>query len=121
MNIVVIRTEALGDSLLTLPILVALRKKYDLSHITFVGHPAVMPLAKAWAIADEVYDCDEALKKELYSARGIRNTRWRTLLQRADLVITWNYVGGLSSKTTLDLLRQNLRKATQAMWLLHRS
>jgi heptosyltransferase-3 len=112
MNIVVIRTEALGDSLLTLPILVALRKKYHHPHITFVGHPAVMPLAKAWAIADEVYDCDKSLKKELYSAKGIRNTKWRTLLQKADLVITWNYIGGLDAKKTLELLRQNLRKAT---------
>lgn len=112
MNIVVIRTEAIGDSLLTLPILVALRKKYHHAHIMFVGHPAVMPLAKAWAIADEVYDCDESLKKELYSAKGFRNVKWRTLLQQADLVITWNYVGGFDAKKTLELLKQNLRKAT---------
>jgi ADP-heptose:LPS heptosyltransferase len=71
-----------------------------------------MPLAKAWAIADDVYDCDESLKKELYSSRGIRNARWRTLLQKADLVITWNYIVHPRSGYTIDLLRKNLRKAT---------
>jgi heptosyltransferase-3 len=89
MNIVAIRPAALGDSLLVFPILAALRAKYTDSHITFLGHPATLPLAKAWNIADEVFD--PAVKEwyELVSPKGIHSPILRDLLLQADLVICW--------------------------------
>jgi len=102
MNIIAIRPDALGDSLVTFPILVALREKYTHPHITFIGNPGVMPLAKAWGIADEVHDYD-AQWAEVFSPKGIRQTGVRNLLQQTDLAISW--------AEDTDLVKQNLLTA----------
>jgi len=102
MNIVVIRSDALGDSLVTFPILVALREKHIHSHITFIGNPGAMPLAKAWGIADEVYNY-ESQWAEVFSPEGIRQQKLRHLFQQTDLVISWT--------EDTELAKQNLLAA----------
>ncbi len=89
MKIVAIRPAPLGDSLLVFPILAALRTKYTHAHITFLGHPATLPLAKAWGIADEALNPAHLNWSELVSPKGIRSANLRELLQGADLVICW--------------------------------
>ena len=89
MKIVAIRPAALGDSLLVFPILAALRAKYTNAHITYLGHPAVLPLAKAWGVADEALNPAHLNWSELVSPKGIRSANLRNLLQGADLVICW--------------------------------
>jgi len=89
MNIVAIRPAPLGDSLLVFPILAALRTKYPNSHITFLGSPAVLPLAKAWGIADEAIIPADVQWHELVSPAGIRSPTLRDLLVGSDLVICW--------------------------------
>lgn len=89
MKIVAIRPAPLGDSLLVFPILAALRAKYTNAHITFLGHPAVLPLAKAWGVADEALNPAHLNWSELVSPKGIRSANLRELLQGADLVICW--------------------------------
>ena len=102
MNIVVIRPDALGDSLVTFPILVALREKYMNPHITFIGNPGAMPLAKAWGVADEVHNY-AAQWSEVFSPEGIRQSSLRDLFQQTDLAISW--------AEDTDLTKQNLLAA----------
>ncbi len=89
MKIVAFRPAPLGDSLLVFPVLAALRAKYPDAHITFLGHPAVLPLAKIWGIADEALNPAQLNWSELVSPKGIRSANLRELLQGADLVICW--------------------------------
>jgi heptosyltransferase-3 len=89
MNIVAIRPAPLGDSLLVFPILSALRAKYNNPHITFLGSPAVLPLAKEWGLADEAINPADVQWHELVSLAGIRSPALRDLLLHADLVICW--------------------------------
>ncbi len=89
MKIVAIRPAPLGDSLLVFSILAALRAKYTNAHITFLGHPAVLPLAKAWGVADEALNPAQLNWSELVSPKGICSANLRELLQGADLVICW--------------------------------
>lgn len=89
MKIVAIRPAPLGDSLLVFPILSALRAKYTNAHITFLGHPAVLPLAKAWGVADEALNPAHLNWSELVSPKGIRSANLRELLQGGDIVICW--------------------------------
>jgi len=56
MNIVVIRPGAIGDALLTFPVLQALRARYSSPYITFVSNASVLPLAQASGVVDEVSD-----------------------------------------------------------------
>lgn len=89
MKIIAIRPAALGDSLLVFPILAALRTKYSDAHITFLGHPATLSLAKTWRLADEVFNPADKEWYELVSPKGIHSPVLRDFLLQADLVICW--------------------------------
>ena len=89
MKIVAIRPAPIGDSLYVFPVLTALRAKYPDAHITFLGHPAVLQLAKRWGIADDALNPAHLNWSELISPKGIRSANLRELLLGADLVICW--------------------------------
>ncbi len=103
MNIIMACPYKLGDALLTFPILVALRAKYTNVHITFVGSPAVLPLAQEWHIAEEVREFDKHWSK-LFADDVVHRSKLRTLLQQTDLVLGWPTTSAL-------MLRQNLLEA----------
>ncbi|HLG75837.1 MAG TPA: glycosyltransferase family 9 protein, partial [Ktedonobacteraceae bacterium] len=82
---------AIGDSLLALPVLQALRKQYNATHITYVSNPAVLPLARAWEVADEVSDFERP-----YWGKIFLPGRWPSALQQegaikqpVDMAICW--------------------------------
>jgi len=89
MNIVIIRPGAIGDTLLTFPILSALRAKYANLHITYVGNTAVLPLALEAGLVDAVSDFQSSQWSDLSSTVGIRTTTLRALLHETDMVICW--------------------------------
>lgn len=105
MRIVIFRiATAIGDTLITFPILRELRAQYKDDHITLVSLPAILPLAKAWGLADEVIEPDASLWQELFSDEGITTPRWRNLFAQADLAISL-------MRNRTDQLVQNLRAA----------
>ena len=88
-NILVIRPGAIGDALLAFPVLKALRKQYDDAYITLVSNAQVLPLAQAFAIADETFDFQDIQWSELFSSTGIHTSFMRDLLAQTDLAICW--------------------------------
>jgi len=104
LRIVIFRHTPIGDTVIAFPILRELRRKYKNDHITFIGNAAVVPLALAWGLADEVYEADASLLNELYADEGIRTPEWLNLFQPTDLAIS------LQRNRTDELIR-NLRKA----------
>src|SRR6266704_1471533 len=52
-SILVIRPGAIGDALLTFPVLKALREQYDGMRITLVSNAQVLPLAQAFGVAEQ--------------------------------------------------------------------
>ena len=89
MHILIIRPGAIGDSLLTFPVIQALRAQYDDPHITFVGNAAVLPLALALGLVEEVGDYGDLRWSELFSAEGIHTPELRKQLQQTELAICW--------------------------------
>ena len=104
MNILIIRPGAIGDTLLTFPILGALQRKYHGPHITFVGNAAVLPLVLEAGLANEVSDYQLQQWSELFSTDGIQEPALLGLLQGTDLAICW-------LRDPDHLVRQNLRQA----------
>jgi len=88
MHILIIRPGAIGDTLLTFPVIQALKAQYHNSRVTFVGNRAVLPLILAYAIADEVFDY-----QDVHWARLFLNTKddvvQDEVLQRSELAICW--------------------------------
>lgn len=87
-HITIIRPGALGDSLLTFPIMRALKGAQP-SHITFVSNAAVLPLAQAWGVADVVYEYSDPCWSELFADQGIQSPVLHTLFADSDLIICW--------------------------------
>ncbi len=55
-SILVIRPGAIGDALLTFPVLKALREQYDGMRITLVSNAQVLPLAQAFGVAEQAFE-----------------------------------------------------------------
>ena len=88
-RILIIRPGAIGDTLLTFPIISALRAAYAAEHITLVGNAAVLPLALAAGIVEAVADYEQRQWSELFLSNGIHSSAMLSLLQQSDLVICW--------------------------------
>ena len=89
MRFLILRPGAIGDTLLTFPVLRTLQAQYTHAHITFVGNASVLPLALAFGVAEEVWDYEHVQWSELFSTRGIRAPALQDLLQRIDSAICW--------------------------------
>lgn len=89
MQMLIIRPGAVGDTLLTFPVLQALRAKYADSSITFVGNASVLPLALAAGLVDAVSDYQSLQWSDLFSPAGITTPSLRELLQSIDLAVCW--------------------------------
>src|SRR6266849_10087431 len=104
MNILIVRPGAIGDTLLTFPVLKALREYYPNPHITFVSNANVLPLAVAFGLAEAVSDYGHVQWGELFSTTGIQTPAMREQLQDIDLAICW-------LRDTDGLVEGNLRAA----------
>jgi heptosyltransferase III len=89
MHYLVIRPGAIGDNLLTFPVIQALRAQSSEPYVTFVGNATVLPLALASHIAEEVFDYDSRQWSALFSTNGIHSATLQALLQRIDVAICW--------------------------------
>ena len=89
MRILLIRPGALGDSLLTFPVMQALRSQQKDVRITFVSNPAVLPLARASHLADEVFDYGHPLWSELFLPPAKQSQQFRSILHQFDKAVCW--------------------------------
>jgi heptosyltransferase-3 len=88
-GILVIRPGAIGDALLTFPVLKALREHYAGMPITLVSNAQVLPLALAFGVAEQTFDFQDIRWSELFSTTGIHNSSLLALLKQTDLAICW--------------------------------
>src|SRR5881398_2221499 len=88
-GILVIRPGAVGDALLSFPVLKALREQDDGSRITLVSNAQVLPLAQAFGVTEQAFDFQDIQWSELFSSTGIRTSSMRDLLEQTDLAIWW--------------------------------
>ncbi|MBV9616552.1 MAG: glycosyltransferase family 9 protein [Ktedonobacteraceae bacterium] len=89
MHYLILRPGAIGDNLLSFPVIQALRAQSNSPHVTFVGNASVLPLALDLGIAEEVSDYNSLQWSELFSSAGVRSPTLQTLLHRIDSAICW--------------------------------
>ncbi len=88
-HILILRPGAIGDTLLTFPILRALKARSEQTHITFVSNPLVLPLASSFGLADAVFDYGALEWSELFSQSGIRSPFMQNILHHTNRAICW--------------------------------
>ncbi|GAC1382204.1 MAG: glycosyltransferase family 9 protein [Ktedonobacteraceae bacterium] len=89
MRILILRPGAIGDTLLTFPVIQALRAEYSNSFITLVSNSVVLPLAIEFGLVEEVADYGQLQWSELFSTAGIHNSLLQDQLQQTDFAICW--------------------------------
>jgi heptosyltransferase-3 len=90
-RMLIIRPGAIGDNLLTFPLLQHLHTTLNNLSITFVGNATVLPLAHAFELAQEIADYEDPRWSELFlppdPAPHFR--RLASLLQNRERAIVW--------------------------------
>lgn len=89
MRMLILRPGAIGDTLLTFPVIQALREHYAASHVTLVGNAAVLPLARYAGIADEISNYEDARWSRLFLPPSSENHGPDRVLEQSAVAIAW--------------------------------
>ncbi|GCF07498.1 glycosyltransferase family 9 protein [Dictyobacter arantiisoli] len=95
MQILIIRPGAIGDTLLTLPLLRYIRTHTPDPQVTFVGNSAVLPLIQAWHLAERTSNYENRLWSGLFMQPSISTStrpaqqQLQQCLQRIERAICW--------------------------------
>ncbi|GER87425.1 hypothetical protein KDW_15870 [Dictyobacter vulcani] len=90
MRILVLRPGAIGDTLVTFPLLQRLQRTIPDLELTFVGNAAVLPLLQEFKLAQEVSNFEERLWSRLFLPADSRGQQLlHSKLQQIDCAICW--------------------------------
>ncbi len=87
----VFRGGALGDFIVTLPVLQGLRARWPEAHIELAGYPRVADLARETGLVQKVISLDRADVAQLFAWVGQPEESWRRYLASFDVVVTFLY------------------------------
>jgi ADP-heptose:LPS heptosyltransferase len=102
-KILVLRGGAIGDFIVTLPALAALRRRWPDAEIEIVGYPHIANLARLGGLADRVRSLDEARMARFFSLRAEFPAEQAEEIRSFDLVVSYLY-------DPHDVLRENMRR-----------
>lgn len=102
-SLFVLRAGAIGDFVLTIPALSALRHKFPAHRIILAARADVLPLVHG-TLADDVMPFDSALLTPLFLSGGDMPAELQTRLGEIDLAVVW--LSGNAARTVADNLRR---------------
>ncbi|GHO86846.1 glycosyltransferase family 9 protein [Dictyobacter formicarum] len=90
MRILIVRPGAIGDTLVTFPLLHYLRTRAPDTHLTVVGNAAVLPLLQAFTLADDIANYEERRWSQLFlSPDGSHQQNLQPFLRTIERAICW--------------------------------
>jgi heptosyltransferase-2 len=90
-RILVIRGGAIGDFILTLPAIAALRRQFPLAHLEVLGYPHIAQLAVAGGLADRVQPIEARGLAGFFARDGTLEPDLMDYFSEFDLVISYLY------------------------------
>lgn len=88
-RILFLRGGALGDFLLTLPAIRAVREAFPAAHLSLLASPAHGNVARWLGLADEIRDLDSAGFAPCFDPKASLSPDWQTWLAQHDTAISW--------------------------------
>jgi heptosyltransferase-2 len=90
-RILVVRGGAIGDFILTLPAIAALRKRFPEAHIEVLGYPHIAQLASAAGLVDRVQSIDARPLAGFFARGGQLSADLADYFSEFDLVLSYLY------------------------------
>ena len=110
-KILVVRGGAIGDFILTLPALAALRKQFSQTHIEVLGYPQVAALAKLAGYANEVRSIEARPLAGFFARRGELDQGLAEYFAGFNIIISYLYDPD-------EIFRDNVARSSKAQFVV---
>src|SRR6267154_357276 len=90
-KILVIRGGAIGDFILTLPAIAALRRQFPQAHLEVLGYPHIVQLAVVGGLVDQAQSIEARALAGFFARRGELSEELADYFSEFDLIISYLY------------------------------
>ncbi len=90
-KILVVRGGAIGDFILTLPVLAALREQFPETHLEVLGYPHIAQLARAGGLVEETRSIEARALASFFARQGELNEELSTYFNSFSIIISYLY------------------------------
>ncbi len=109
-KILVIRGGAIGDFILTLPAIAALRQQFPEAHLEVLGYPHIVQLAVAGGLVDRVCSIEAQALAGFFARNGVLTESLSDYFSGFDLILSYLYDPD-------DIFRTNVARCTAAQFI----
>ncbi|MCS7091082.1 MAG: glycosyltransferase family 9 protein [Verrucomicrobiota bacterium] len=109
-KILVIRGGAIGDFILTLPAIAALRQRFPMAHLEVLGYPHIAQLALVGGWADAVRPIEARALAGFFARNGELSEELRVYFSEFDLILSYLYDPD-------RIFEENVRRCSPAQFL----
>ncbi len=109
-KILVIRGGAIGDFILTLPAITALRRRFPEAHLEVLGYPHIVQLAVAGRLVDRVQSIEARALAGFFARGGTLEPDLADYLSEFDVIISYLYDPD-------DIFRTNVARCSVAQFI----
>jgi heptosyltransferase-2 len=109
-KILVIRGGAIGDFILTLPAIAALRQQFAAAHLEVLGYPHIIQLALAGGLVNRIQSIEARALAGFFARHGTLDAGLADYFSEFDLIISYLYDPDLIFET-------NVRRCTPAQFI----
>ena len=110
-KILVIRGGAIGDFILTLPAIAALRRQFPQAHLEILGYPHIIQLAHAAGLADRVQSIEARALAGFFARRGILAEDLAAYFSEFDIILSYLYDPD-------DIFKTNVARCSAAQFVV---
>ena len=109
-KILVVRGGAIGDFILTLPAIAALRTTFPDTHLEVLGYPVVAELARAAGLIDAFRSIEAGPLSRFFARNAKLDDSWTDYFESFNLIISYLYDPD-------DIFKTNVARATKAQFI----
>jgi heptosyltransferase-2 len=110
-KILVIRGGAIGDFILTLPAIAALRQQFPEAHLEVLGYPHIIQLAEAAGLVDRVQSIEARALAGFFARRGALAEDLADYFSEFDIILSYLYDPD-------DIFKTNIARCSTAQFIV---
>jgi heptosyltransferase III len=110
-KILVIRGGAIGDFILTLPAIAALRQQFPEAHLEVLGYPHIIQLAQAGGLVDRVQSIEARALAGFFARRGVLAEDLADYFSEFDIILSYLYDPD-------DIFKTNIARCSSAQFVV---